>query len=306
MTVTDGDSSPNPQRSRDSSRGLYVFWCCVAVVCLVSVTAVVTSPLPVETRALISQLALLVSGPVLAVSCGLRVRSFRERRSRAWLLLGLGACRHLAEHLHRDRQPGTRQRPSAMVDIAVMVALLFGIAFMISFPPARRRRTDLARMLLDGVVVGGSILFLTTVVVYPTLLITHPITSLSSVTALALPILDVIAATLAVLFITRSDGSDRPILIMVSIGFALYTVSDPLLALLSARETFGFGTVVDLGWIAGYTLIALAVAPRAGQPRRPNGLGTSPWPAPRSCSGSSSRPPSVSPVRSTPSERPCG
>lgn len=236
--------------------------------CLLAVTVAVTGPLPQGIRALVSQSVLFINGPVLALSAGLRVRSLRERRSRAWLLLCLGALVGASANIYTQiAKPERGTDAAAMVDIAVAVALMLGIAFMISFPPARRRRTDLARMLLDGVVVGGSILFLTTVVVYPTLLITHPITSLSSATALALPILDVIAATLAVLFITRSGGSDRPILILVSIGFALYTISDLSLALLSAQQTFVYGTIFDLGWIAGYALLALAARhPKAGQP----------------------------------------
>lgn len=154
-----------------------------------------------------------------------------------------------------------------------MIALILGILAMISFPSRRRRRTDLARMMLDGVVVGGSILFLTSVVIYPPLLIKIQVASVLDVTALALPIADVTAATLAVLLIMRSDVGERPALILVSLGFTLYTVSDLAFALLSAQQPFAFGTIADLGWIAGYVLIALAARhPSAGNVPSPDPL----------------------------------
>jgi PAS domain S-box-containing protein len=220
------------------------------------------------------QLMLTIGGLVLGLSSGQRVRNLRERRSRAWFLLALGGVICAAANLYDlVTSLSAPQTTTDISKVGLAIGLLLGICAMISFPPARRRNTDLARMILDGVVVGGSILFLTAVVVYPPLLGTRSITVGTDIAVLAMPIGDVVVATLAVLMIMRSSGADRPALSLVGLGFALYAISDLSFALLSAQQSFSFGTIVDLGWIAGYAVSALAARhPAAARPTTTNSL----------------------------------
>src|SRR3712207_8218682 len=75
----------------------------------------------------------------------------------------------------------------------------------------------------------------------------------------------------------RGSSSDRPTLGAAAIGFSLFGVSDLLYVLtLVENGRFDLGTRVDLGWIAGYALIAWAVRnPRAVRPPQSESLAES-------------------------------
>ncbi len=62
---------------------------------------------------------------------------------------------------------------------------------------------------------------------------------------------------------TRSTASERVPLVLVGSGFVLYAVADVAFALLSADGTFTFGSPIDVGWVGGYLMIALAARHRA-------------------------------------------
>ncbi len=275
MTESAGDPGSISRQSRPHGFTAFIVWCLLAAVGLLAGGVLLSSPLPQSTRQLCSQLMLTIGGVVVVLSCGQRgIRNRYERRSRAWLLLALGALIGLGANFYSQLVADQPRPATDFGDIGLLVGLLCGILAMISFPSARRRHTDLARMILDGVVVGGSILFLTAVVVYPPLLVRQSILAITDVTALALPIADVVAATLAVLLIMRSGVDDRPALLLVGLGFTLYAVSDLFFAVLSAQQAFSFGTIADLGWVAGYFLFALAArhpaaatSPASGPPR---------------------------------------
>ncbi len=186
-----------------------------------------------------------------------------RRRRRAWTLWSLacvsGAVSNLGLMLTGAEAVRRTVAPS---DIALLLTFVLATAGMVSFPRIRRRGADLARMLLDGVVIGGSIL---------AVVIMQIGTALSGVNAanyavnLATPILDVVVATLAILLFTRSAPADRFTLGAGALGFILFAVSDLLYAttLLTAGH-FSLGTPTDLGWLAGYLLMAWGVRhPRA-------------------------------------------
>ncbi|WP_296606658.1 PAS domain-containing protein, partial [Nocardioides sp.] len=60
------------------------------------------------------------------------------------------------------------------------------------------------------------------------------------------------------LALLRSRGADRRALLLLALGFACWVPSDLAYAVLVAKGDFQFGTPLDLGWILGYALIALA------------------------------------------------
>ena len=99
-------------------------------------------------------------------------------------------------------------------------------------------------------------LFIASVTLFPQILQT----SVATAPSLLVPVTDVVIATMAILLMLRGAPPDRPVLGLVAAGFACNAVSDFSFAVVvSQTGTFTFGSIVDLGWIAGYTLIALAV-----------------------------------------------
>ena len=154
--------------------------------------------------------------------------------------------------------------------------MLVGIAGLAIFPLARRRGTDLTRMVLDGIVLGGSVLFVASVTLFPQILQTSDGAARRACSCRS-PMWS--SRPMATLLFLRGAPPDRPVLGLAAAGFVCYAVSDFAYAVLvSQTGTYTFGSIIDLGWIAGYALIALAVR-SPGSEASPHG--ERPWSRPR-------------------------
>jgi len=216
------------------------------------------SPLPGQGKLLISGLGLVAGGLAMAASFRYRHRQSVGRRRHAWTLFMiaalLAACSNLILLVSALRWPDPNRTIS---DLILLLGLLIGVAGLARFPLARRRLTDISRMALDGFVLGGSILFLANVTVFPQIL--DP-SDRSGAVLLIVPIVDVVIATIATLLFLRGAPKDRPPLGLAAIGFACYALSDIAYAVqVSQNGAHTLGSITDLGWILGYALIALAV-----------------------------------------------
>jgi PAS domain S-box-containing protein len=237
-------------------------WLAPAAILIVGALALaLSSDLPANIRSGLSGAAIVLGCTSVTISCRQRVITNTGRRRRAWFLIavagGVAALGNLYLLVVADRN-GARSGAS-LADVALLLALLLGIAGVLNFPIAQRRATDLTRMVLDGVVIGGSILFMISVTIFPQIL-SGADTGLSSrVLPLLVPVLDVVIATLATLLCLRSGPGDRPGLALGSVGFALFAVSDFTFAVRTAHGGYVLGGPADLGWIAGWAMITLAI-----------------------------------------------
>ncbi|MCZ2264319.1 hybrid sensor histidine kinase/response regulator [Isoptericola sp. QY 916] len=229
----------------------FVRWCWVAAVLVLALVVLLAGPLDQAAQAAISRGAIAAAGVVAALSCGWRAARSTGRRRRAWGLLSLGGAVGLLGNVYAglvgDPETG---------DTAYIAALLLGVVGMALFPTVRPRGHELVRMLLDSVVVGGSVLYIAVFSV--ALAGTGGFEAEPALTAYALPVVDALLATLAVLVLTRSPAAERVPLGLVGIGFVLYAVADVAFALLTAEGGFTFGSPVDVGWVGGYLAIAVA------------------------------------------------
>ena len=214
---------------------------------------------PEETRQAASGAGLLLGGVVTAVSCQLRAVQTAGRRRRSWQLLVVAALLAVAANVWVTvTGSDPLHSPSAVGDAFIAAALMVSIAAVLTFPSVRRRGVDLLVMSLDGLIMGAAVLIIASVLVYSELLDTSSDAVDTQFTVLLFPVLDVVLATVALLLVVRSRGTDRPALGLVASGFIMYAIADLAFAVLVAQETFEFGTPLDLGWIYGYLLIALA------------------------------------------------
>jgi PAS domain S-box-containing protein len=213
------------------------------------------SGLPLEVRRIISGLGLIGGGLTAAWSCRYRAVRSEGLRRRAWNLWALGCGSASLGNLSLLVYGGRLEGVSTS-NIALWLTLALAVGGVMSFPVAKRRRTDLVRMLLDGVVIGGSV----AAVAGAKVASLESVDPADAVGNLAAPVIDVVVATLATLLFTRGTPADRPTLGATAIGFGLYAVSDLLYALhVFEHNTFQLGSPADLGWLAGYALIAWAV-----------------------------------------------
>ncbi|HEU4811753.1 MAG TPA: PAS domain S-box protein, partial [Nocardioides sp.] len=214
---------------------------------------------PLALRQGVSGAGLLLAGVAATASCGMRASHTGGRRRRSWLLLTVAGVVAVAGNVWVTISGADPvESPSTISNLSIVLALLLSIGGLLSFPIVRRRGKDRMLMSLDGLVAGGAMLIMASVLVYSELLDSTNGTLLSRSTALLFPVLDVVLATVAVLLILRTAGADRPALGLVAAGFITYAVADLAFAVLAAQERFHFGTLLDLGWIAGYLLIGLA------------------------------------------------
>lgn len=234
-------------------------------------SAILATP-DVDTRMLITTVTLLFFGGFAAAAAISRVHKTKPgRRHNAWVAvsvgLGLGVLANSAglvlSVLDLSEWMGT-------VDALLVAALVLSIIALTRFPPTPRRGTDVTRLLMDGLVVGGSVLYIASVTIFPTLLAGRDTSLLAELQILALPVLDLVITTLATLLIARSGSASRTPLLLLGAAFLLYAVSDMAYAVNVSLLAPGLGSLWDLGWLGGYLLVSLAALhPDAGHDPEP-------------------------------------
>jgi PAS domain S-box-containing protein len=237
-------------RAATQAGGHFARWCWVAGAVLLALVAVLSSPLDAATRADVSRAAIAAAALVGTVSCAAGAARSTGRRRRAWGTLALAGLVGLLGNLYA----GLVDDPYTG-DAAYIAALTLAVVAFAFFPTVRPRGAELSRMLLDSVVVGGSVFYIAISGVIPREEMGQ---ALPDVSVYALPVVDALLATFAVIVMTRSSGAERVPLVIVGGGFVLYAVADVAFALLSADGRFTFGSPVDVGWVGGYVAGALA------------------------------------------------
>ena len=224
-------------------------------------TALLLPVFPMSMRETVSGLGLMVAAAGAMTGLALRARRLNPAHRRAWSLLALAAVVAIAGNawvVASGADPVSS--PSLASDVSIAAALLISTAGLLAFPSARRRGAELFVMFLDGLVAGGGFLLIASVLVYSELLSSPTEDGTSArIFALVFPVLDVVLATVAVLLVVRASRTDRLMLALVASAFILYAASDLAFAVRTVQDDFHFGTLFDLGWIAGYLTLGLAV-----------------------------------------------
>lgn len=226
------------------------------------ILVVLLAPLPIALHRAASGIGLFVSGASAALACYFQSRRATEqRRARAWRIFGAAALVASSANLWlliAGPPPGEGAGGSP-ADLFLVLGLLLGVAGVITFPSVPRRPAEVARILMDGVVLGGSLLFFASVTLFPQ--IVGPEGNLAArAVPLMVPVIDIVIATTALLLYFRRTTVDGRFLLLVSIGFGLFSVADFSSAIVTATGYFDFGSVVDIFWIAGWVLLGMAVS----------------------------------------------
>ena len=253
-----------------AARRLRLMGLLVALVLAVLVV-VLASDLPHRIRQTVTLTTLAVSGVVAAFGFRRRILSSAGRRRRAYLLF-VGACLLAStSNLLQLVLPRTSTAGQVMPgDLVLTLALAVGVAGLLQFPSSPRRTTDLTRMVLDGIVIGGSILLVADVTLFPDLLVDNP----GGWPLLVVPVTDVVLATLATLLYLRSRR-DHLMLGLVAASFYCFAASDFGFAFVTASgRQFTYGSLVDAGWLSGYLLLVLAIWAPPVAPGEPEGGAT--------------------------------
>ena len=180
-----GHAGPPPESPYPAHRHSWTL-AVVAAAVVLAVGAVLASGLPQAVRYVVSTVAIVGAGLGLAAACRNRYRRNRGRRRRAWLLFTAAAlCAALGNLWVSVVGSNDSLFPVRLGDISLIAALVLGAAGLITYPSSPRRGTDLTRMVLDGVVLGGSVLLIASNTLFPRILEQPADNLLSALTPLA-------------------------------------------------------------------------------------------------------------------------
>jgi PAS domain S-box-containing protein len=249
-----------PTASERGTRQLFGAAALVATAVFLTAAVLISAPGLDDRQKQLLSASLLALCPLAAMACCLRnARGTTGLLQRSWWLFTgttaawtVGTCFWLYYQILAPGQPF----PSP-ADLFWVLALLLAAAGLLTFPTGARAKGDRARLLLDGLSVMGSVLFIGHALVLEEVFAGLG-SGLSAFVFAAYPLGDIVLAGLAILLLSRSPGRLRMDLVLLACGLLVYAIADTAYALLGARGTFHVGTPWDLGWISGYLLVALA------------------------------------------------
>ena len=218
----------------------------------------------------ISNVGLTVMPLVAAAQCARQARGETGRLRRGWRLMG-GSC--LAWGLGMAvwtayESIGGRDVPfPSLADVGYLATVPLAVAALLIFPTAPQRRAAQVRTVVDGLVIGASLLIVSWILALGPVVHAGGDGALAAVIAIAYPLGDVIMATIVLFAIARSRlGSPlgRMTLLLLCGGLLAAAVSDSGFSYLALQNVYASGNRIDLGWFVGYLLVFLAArqAPR--------------------------------------------
>ena len=218
----------------------------------------------------VSNLGLTVMPLVAAWQCAVQARGVAGRLRRGWILMGGSS---LAWGLGMVvwsgyESIGGRDVPfPSLADVGYLATVPLAVAALLIFPTAPQRPAAQIRTVVDGLVIGASLLIVSWILALGPVVRGGGTGLLADVIGIAYPLGDVIMATIVLFAMVRSRlGSPlgRLTLLLLSGGLLASAVSDSGFSYLALQEAYASGMRIDVGWFLGYLLVFLAArqAPR--------------------------------------------
>ncbi|AQT80609.1 GGDEF-domain containing protein [Mycolicibacterium litorale] len=212
----------------------------------------------------IDDIALIVVPAVAAVATARTAAALRGRPRAAWAALTFGLAAYTVGQViwtYRELIVGANPFPS-VADVFFLIYPAGACVGLLLFREQTSPSSDW-RIVLDGVIVAGSLLAISWALVMSELYHPEAASRFEFVLLMAYPVWDVILVTIACVVMLSVGPGQRLTMSLVSVGLAAMAVADSGYAYLSARNEYFSGNLVDIGWIAG--LLLLTVAAVAGR-----------------------------------------
>lgn len=113
-------------------------------------------------------------------------------------------------------------------------------------------------ILLDGLIVAGSLFIVSWLLGIGRIYDAGAASRLEFVLSLAYPFVDLVVVTIAAVVLVSAHPDQRPVMTLLTLGLICMAVADSGYAFLSAQREYFSGAAIDIGWVAGLLLIALA------------------------------------------------
>jgi diguanylate cyclase (GGDEF)-like protein/PAS domain S-box-containing protein len=196
-----------------------------------------------------------------AAACAFAARRHRGRGRLAWTLISLSALSWGTGQLiwsYYELLKGQQAPFPSYADLGYLLAVPLAIAGVLCFPSAASRATSMIRTVLDGLVIAGSLLIVSWATVLGTVYRAGTGGAVSQLIGLAYPAGDVVIGTMILILASRAPRVTRLPLLLLGGGLFANLLADSSFAYLTTTNSYGPGNPVDVGWVAGYLLIAVA------------------------------------------------
>ncbi len=213
-----------------------------------------------DTAAIVTAVVFPLLGLLYVPLAALAARSARGRLRAAWLTLMLGlAAWALGDTVsgYYNVVLGYEPFPS-WADAAYLAYIPIVVSALVLFPSARSWR-DQGRMVLDGLILAGSIFIIAWLAVMRTAWHSGGTNGPAFVISLAYPAGDVLIVTVSVLVLVRVSAGLRPPMILLLTGMVSATAADSVWAYLWNSEGHVVGILPNMLYAASVLLIIVAL-----------------------------------------------
>jgi diguanylate cyclase (GGDEF)-like protein len=202
----------------------------------------------------------LVGFSLFATVCAaLAAGASRGRQRTAWLCMtvglagwALGEVIWAFEGLILNRDPF----PS-VADVAYLIYPVGACLALLIFPGGYTSQSRI-RIVLDGVLVAAALFEVYWILILRDVQVADGADRFAVGLSIAYPVSDLVVVTVALLVLMRARTAQRTTLILLTAGNVLNALSDTAFVYLSARDSYDSGHMIDVGWMAGLVLIAIA------------------------------------------------
>jgi PAS domain S-box-containing protein len=204
-----------------------------------------------------------------AGAAAVAARASHGRGRAAWVLIGASASAWGLGELawaYLEVVKGHLEPFPSVADIGFLASYPLAVTGLLAFPTAPSRSGERVRTVLDGLIAGSAGLVVSWALVLRQVVAESDAGSFATALSLGYPLADVAIITIALLVFSRTPSASRAAVLLVAAGFGALAFSDSALAYLTSLGSFGAGSLIDAGWVAGFLLVglaALAPAPQA-------------------------------------------
>jgi signal transduction histidine kinase len=188
------------------------------------------------------------------------------RRARlAWLLLAAGMGSWCAGEIvwsYYELVLGREVPFPSLADIGYLGVVPLAVVAILAFPTAPRGAAARARALLDGLIIGGSILFIGWATVLGDAFRAGSGGVLGQAIGLAYPLGDLVIISCVLYVLGRAGRKERVALGLICLGLVALSLADSLFTYTTVHEIYVSGTLIDPIWDVGFVLIALGAVRR--------------------------------------------
>lgn len=221
----------------------------------------------------VDDLAELMAPIIAAAACWVTASRHLGRARAGWILIGAsaatwgagqGAWCWLELVVHKDNPFPS---PADIGFVAAVPVLLLGLFALPVWPAGPGAKL---RAFTDGLLTAGGLLLISWHTVLAAIVASPSDTVLAQGLSLFYPVADAIVVTVLIVMWSRAARESRTAILLVVLGLGLIAVSDSTFAYQQAQASFGSGSIIDLGWVAGYLVVGLAALHALERPIRRN------------------------------------